>query len=67
MSIGLVVIDLIVPRYILHSKNVHFLGKENKRADFPKILEKFTKIRDQAELNREREDCHNKILWVRHI
>ena len=40
---------------------MHFLGKENKRADFPKIFYKFPKIRDQAELNRKREDCHKKI------
>ena len=39
---------------------MHFLGKENKRADFPKIFYKFPKIRDEAELNRKREDCRKK-------
>ena len=39
---------------------MHLLGKENKRADFPKIFDKFPKIRDQTELNREREDSRKK-------
>ena len=39
---------------------MHFLRNENNQADFPKIFDKFPKIRDQTELNREREDCRKK-------
>ena len=55
MSIGLVVTDDKVLRYLLYSKDMHFLENDNKRADFPKSSENFRKITEQA-ITRERDD-----------